>query len=428
MNKLLKSLLALLLLITAVISVPAVNVQAEEAKIDVVRLSGDYIYNTKKEMLDRINEIRKEACDEGVTLTSGRKLTKKDYVPIKWSSDLEEIARVRAVEAAVYGSHTRPNGQLCFSVKSKSGKGASGEILAWGTWYDFDTLSGIERWYVEKEDLINKTGGDTGHYEALINPNNLYIGLATANHSCAGELSSSAGVSENLITKKNETFSMDVELLTQQFDATLINGDEVKNLFIKESATLNFVMNGFYNSLDIVNSSVAWKSSDKSVVKVDKNGKVTALKEGKATITTTINGKKYSTKITVKKCGWKLFEKGWSYYNENGTWSKSKWQKIDGKWYHFDSKGYMQTGWLKDGNKWYYLKPSGAMATGWVKITNYYNYPTYTDWYYCNSSGAMQTGWKKISGKWYYFYGSGLMAANTWIGNYHVNASGAWDY
>ena len=47
-------------------------------------------------------------------------------------------------------------------------------------------------------------------------------------------------------------------------------------------------------------SKVTWKSSDKSVAKVDKNGKVTAKKVGKATITATVNKKKYKCKVTVK--------------------------------------------------------------------------------------------------------------------------------
>ena len=38
----------------------------------------------------------------------------------------------------------------------------------------------------------------------------------------------------------------------------------------------------------------------------------------------------------------------------------------------------------------------------------------------------MLTGWQKVGGTWYYMYDSGAMAANTWIGSYYVNGSGAW--
>ena len=54
---------------------------------------------------------------------------------------------------------------------------------------------------------------------------------------------------------------------------------------------------------DATNKNVTWKSSDPKVAKVDKNGKVTALKAGTATITCTAkdgSGVKATCKITVK--------------------------------------------------------------------------------------------------------------------------------
>ncbi len=44
-----------------------------------------------------------------------------------------------------------------------------------------------------------------------------------------------------------------------------------------------------------------WSSSKKSVATVNKSGKVTAVKEGKAVITATVNKKKYTCNVTVKK-------------------------------------------------------------------------------------------------------------------------------
>ncbi len=46
---------------------------------------------------------------------------------------------------------------------------------------------------------------------------------------------------------------------------------------------------------------VTWTSSDKKVATVTGSGKVTGKKEGKATITATVNKKKYSCAVTVKK-------------------------------------------------------------------------------------------------------------------------------
>ena len=53
---------------------------------------------------------------------------------------------------------------------------------------------------------------------------------------------------------------------------------------------------------DTTDDDVTWKSSNKKVAKVNKNGKVTAVSPGTATITvTTANGKKATCKVTVKK-------------------------------------------------------------------------------------------------------------------------------
>lgn len=46
---------------------------------------------------------------------------------------------------------------------------------------------------------------------------------------------------------------------------------------------------------------IKWKSSSPSVVSVNKNGKVTAKKKGRAVVTAAVSGKKMRCKITVKK-------------------------------------------------------------------------------------------------------------------------------
>ena len=74
-------------------------------------IKGSYITDMQN-ALNRINAIRKEACEEGIKdpRNESRNLTSSDYVPIKWSSDLEYIARIRAAEASVYRQHIRLNG------------------------------------------------------------------------------------------------------------------------------------------------------------------------------------------------------------------------------------------------------------------------------------------------------------------------------
>ena len=97
---------------------------------------------------------------------------------------------------------------------------------------------------------------------------------------------------------------------------------------------------------------------------------------------------------------WKQNKAGWYYEYSDGSYAKSEWLKIGGKWYYFNAKGYMVKNWQKIGKKWYYFGSNGKMRSGWQKISG--------KWYYF-ASGAMSTGWKKLSGKWYYFDKDGSM-------------------
>ena len=109
----------------------------------------------------------------------------------------------------------------------------------------------------------------------------------------------------------------------------------------------------------------------------------------------------------------------WKYQNYDGSYVKNCWKLIKNLWYHFDANGIMQTGFLTLNGKTYYLQSSGAMKTGWQMISN--------TWYYFDSSGAMvSNGWRWINSKCYYFDKNGKMAVDTWIGEYYVDASGAW--
>ena len=77
--------------------------------------------------------------------------------------------------------------------------------------------------------------------------------------------------------------------------------------------------------------------------------------------------------MTAFAGSWQKNNTGWWYQNDDGSYPKNQWKKINGKWYRFDENGYMQTGWFKNGNTYYYLKSNGAMAIDeWVEDGKYY--------------------------------------------------------
>ena len=136
---------------------------------------------------------------------------------------------------------------------------------------------------------------------------------------------------------------------------------------------------------------------------------------------------------------WRKDSTGYWYVRADGSYPVNQWEHIDGKWYYFEGRGYMVTGWLHLGSTWYYLNDDGSMHTGWLKLgsATYYMSPSGAmltgwghignSWYYFAGSGAMYgAGWHLINNKYYYMNNSGVMSADTWIGDYYVDGSGAW--
>lgn len=186
------------------------------------------------------------------------------------------------------------------------------------------------------------------------------------------------------------------------------------------------------------------------------------LKKGCAIGLTAIMISSIAVPINAEAATWKKNKVGWWWQEDDGSWPESTWKTVNGKRYCFNQQGYMRYGWFLEGSTWYYLGGAndGAMKTGWQKVkgTWYYLNPDGTmatgwttvkgkkyylensgamaygwkhlngNWYYFGSAndGSMKTGWQLVNGKWYYMYDDGKMAANTWIGQWYVNGSGAW--
>ena len=172
----------------------------KEAADDLVeiRVEGSLEEIDRMLILDRLNEIREEACREGVqNPIDGEPLRTEDYVPLEWSCELEKIAALRAVESTILQDHIRPDGSECFSA-APEGVPFTMETLAWGFG---SAVAAIEGWYSEKAAYVGATGTPAGHYIALISPENRFVGIADLRaewqrDACAGAFAShgSAGI------------------------------------------------------------------------------------------------------------------------------------------------------------------------------------------------------------------------------------------
>ena len=163
--------------------------------------------------------------------------------------------------------------------------------------------------------------------------------------------------------------------------------------------------------------------------------------------------------VSVSAASWQQNSTGWWWQEDDNSYPTSTWKSIYGKWFYFDSYGYMLgEGWHWIDGKCYYMYSGGAMAEStwiggdyvnasgewvtdkWVASGNQWwyryadgSYPTntwkYIDgaWYYFDGAGWMLgEGWHWIGDTCYYMYADGRMASDTWIDHYYVDASGAW--
>ena len=95
-----------------------------------------------------------------------------------------------------------------------------------------------------------------------------------------------------------DQYNVEVEVEVQEIPLDSIAFDKIiKEMQVGAKDVLHVIYNP-QNTTD--DRDVIWNSSDASVLTVDKNGNLTALKAGKATITATVGEKEISCEITVK--------------------------------------------------------------------------------------------------------------------------------
>lgn len=69
---------------------------------------------------------------------------------------------------------------------------------------------------------------------------------------------------------------------------------------------------------------------------------------------------------------WKHDGINWWYEHSDGSYTKNNWEMIDGKWYIFDSEGYMKTGWVNwNGTEYYCSESTGELLTSTMTPDGY---------------------------------------------------------
>ena len=247
-------------------------------------------YTDKEKALKRINDIRKEACDEGVKdPETNKKFKPSDYKPYKWSTELEFIARIRAMEGGLTMAHERLNGKDIFTVQKNKIRSWA-ENLAWN-WEQANSIDMINQWYDEKHDWVTGGPGVTGHYESLISSRFSYVGLGWFNSKCtkypsclAGAFSDTAAGEDFIEEKKGIIQTVDV--LRKNIKSYYLEGKKTMKTNETQILTPRIQLSNPNLSIwPLKRYELTYTSNNPSVAKVYKTGKVESLKAGNVTIT-----------------------------------------------------------------------------------------------------------------------------------------------
>lgn len=415
-NKLLKSILMLVVASSFVIF--KLEVIAED-RTTQFNLSGSYFNEGRDLILERINEIRQEACNEGV-IFNGKPLESKQYIPIKWSKELEKISRLRAAEASLNFSHQRPNGKMFYTIQPSGGVRQASEILAWQ--YGNTILAGIENWYREKAfmpgaELEGK--GQTGHYKALINPAFTFIGLSGFDadfdtpynvNTVAGSLGTGLNVDNDLYggyTKQQiniEASASTLQPIDVKESITIMAGANKSMNLIGKWLFKGQLGKRWYNTLihKIDNSLFTWSSNNPNIANVDSDGVIVGISGG----TTTIEGRLGESRVRVEvkvlgaiKASTLMDIDGKTYFiTENNKLYKGDFFKYLDKLYYADNSGVVvRDTWNYANGKYYYSTKSGEI------LINEFFESKDGKYYHTDTWGAVENNkWHKINNKTYY--------------------------
>lgn len=290
---------------------------------------GSY-YSQAQEALDKLNEIRKEACEAGNIpdpRDPSRMLTSDDYKPLRWSRDLESIARIRAAEAGISfnfmaSGHDRPSDKDTFSL-SFHGVSSNCEDLAycWGK----SMTEGVILWKSEQKDWVDQNlSNETGHYTSMINPKYNYVGLgdfyseaAPYPNTVAGEFSTRTGLNETMQDVQTDVIQK-VEISNKYIKENFLDGADTINTEQTSSLTAKVRLertrsNGKVSTREIWSvQPLTYSSSDRTIATVDNNGNVTGLTNGDVTITAKADNTIFATKTIHISCAHTRKETGYT--------------------------------------------------------------------------------------------------------------------
>ena len=280
------------------------SVFAADSDMDVT-VHVTYGQSAARDMLEYINLFRagNDVDGQAADYLNSDNSTTTDLTgqlnPLTYDYELERIAMLRAVETAMTFSHTRPNGDTCFSAWSSSWTGKGENIAAGNT----TVLSTFRQWREDDEEY-----SDQGHRRNMLSTNFTRIGIGhvvfrgvhywtqafgtgtgddTATDACDEETDVTVTVAVSSIS------SISMSASPASYELEPGETADLPSVVLVLRLTSTWPSSSFSASTDI-----SW-SLDETEAAAIQDGRFTALALGTASLTGTLNDTDLTVPVTV---------------------------------------------------------------------------------------------------------------------------------
>ena len=206
---------------------------------------------------------------------------------LKMDKNQLEGAMVRAAEIAVVYSHTRPNGESCFSILPKpSGSSSRSENIEIGGYTAESAVSGWMGSQPHKEAILNTKYVSTGIGVFECNGNFFWTEFFSTESAVAPSSTNDQTTSQSISVSGSSGGLMTLE-------------SPYTTLAISQSVEAKVSIKSYTKVVYVDTSRFNWSSSNSNIASVSSSGIITANSPGTAVITATVKNSTISKTLTI---------------------------------------------------------------------------------------------------------------------------------
>ena len=277
---------------------------AEETEPYTVEIEVTFQQTDARSMLTMMNNMR-TGEDAWQLDENEQRVELPGLGELQYSYALEEIAMQRAVEVALSHSHTRPNGENCYTCLASDGTRTWGENICCGWGMNTNAAQAFESW-----SETDKPYSGQGHRRNMLNRDFQTVGVAHVRYGgCdywaqefgySAETGAACAANDSAQTRLVEVSSSQVTGYTAaELDPASLTLTAGETADAPQAGAALTISGAFYGIAPTAWVTPDWRSADESVATVA-DGVVTAVGAGETSLSATVfNGQELSVPVTV---------------------------------------------------------------------------------------------------------------------------------